>query len=73
MDKGRLRGLMDVCLPRWTVRKGYTQYTLTLEVNRAMADGVTWITSGTVRLPTEAVDPKTAACVWPGNTGPEEE
>ena len=27
----------------------------------------------TVRLPTEAVDPKTAACIWPGNTGPEEE
>jgi PAS domain S-box-containing protein len=27
----------------------------------------------TVRLPAEAVDPKTVACVWPGDTGPEEE
>jgi PAS domain S-box-containing protein len=27
----------------------------------------------TVRLPAEAVDPKTAACVWPGDTEPEEE
>jgi signal transduction histidine kinase len=27
----------------------------------------------TIRLPAAAVKPKTAACVWPGHTGTEEE
>jgi signal transduction histidine kinase len=40
-----------------------------IAVESALGMGSTF----TVRLPAEAVDPKTATCVWSGNTGTEEE